>query len=78
MRIEELLANRTNETAPIGDEQFKRLRSYFFFNVPIIEKPDGSIHNPVDEKDKALFEKFLDEAGRRNEIFNPTYQHYAN
>jgi hypothetical protein len=78
MRIEKLLANRTNETAPMSDYQYERLRSRFFFNVPIIERPDGSIDNPVDEKDEALFEKFLQEAVRRNEIFNPTYQHNAN
>jgi len=75
MRIDKLLAKITNENAPMSDQQYARLRSYFFFNLPIIERPDGSIHNPVDEKDQALFEKFLQEADRRNEIFNPTYQH---
>jgi hypothetical protein len=62
----------------MSDPQYERLRSRFFFYVPIIERPDGSIQNPVEEKDEALFEKFLQEADRRNEIFNPTYQHNAN
>lgn len=50
---------------------YERLKRKFFFNLPIIESPEGEIQNPVDEDDRAAFEQFLEMAERKGEIFNP-------
>jgi len=51
--------------------RYERLKHKFFFNLPIIESPEGEIQNTVDENDRAAFEQFLEMAERKGEIFNP-------
>jgi|AntRauTorckE6833_2_1112554.scaffolds.fasta_scaffold115324_2 hypothetical protein len=60
------LANLENTTG-----QYERLKHKFFFNLPIIESPEGEIQNPVNEDDRAEFEQFLKMAERRNDNFSP-------
>lgn len=57
-----------------GKGEYQRLKQKYAFNVPVVKSPDGEILNPVHEEDKEEFERFLDMAERRGEIFNPTYE----
>jgi len=73
MNIEQLIHRRHNHDKPLTDSQYNKLLSRFAFNLPILEAPDGEILNPVPDSEKELFERFLQEAEIRGEVFNPCF-----
>jgi len=73
MNIEQLIYRRHNHDKPITDSQYRKLLDRFAFYLPIVELPDGEILNPVPDSETELFERFLQEAEIRGEVFNPVF-----
>ena len=66
MNIQNIIDDRYDPNRPMTDAEYKRLRAKFFWNLPLIE----GLNDPHPE-DAELFERFLIEADKRGEIFNP-------
>ena len=73
MNIEKILSDRNDPDRPMTDRDYLKLRTRFFWNLPQLVDENGNIQNPVHSEEQELFNRFLIEADRRNEIFNPTY-----